>query len=263
MNDAENLIAKDEKGIAVARIHWIHGVKGLFWLVAFVTLGGFLQSLPFLLVDDDGFWRRIFPAIQSVGQLAFWVCLVIGACIFLFYIIMMLVTKVILTSKNLIYKTGWIFTDVKEIDLEEVKGANVDNGLLGSILNYGSIHLDSRFTSDLVLPTIGNPTALVRAINGVRGDIRSDPSHVIIESAPKQSAETPEEVKEEEVTPPPPPVQEPAHPVEQPVPVEPGVPAEPVPAGEGDDPLPKQPTGLTRTALHNAVLDEFSSTTQH
>lgn len=162
------LVGPDEKLVGIARLHWIYGVKGLLWLGGFLALGGFVNRL---IVRYLGFSPSINPAfdgIVTLGTAVFWICLSIGICLFLLYFIMMIATEVGLTDKRLIYKKGLIFVDVKETDLEEIKGANVDNGMLGRLLNYGTVHLDSRFISDLMLPSIADPYRFVKALNDLR-----------------------------------------------------------------------------------------------
>lgn len=168
MSFVRKLVGPDEKLVGVAHLHWIYGVKGLMWLGGSVLLGG---GLNHLIVKYLGYSAAINPAFNglvTLGTAVFWICLSIGFCLFLFYFIMMIATEVGLTDKRLIYKKGLIFVDVKETDLEEIKGANVDNGMLGRLLNYGTVNLDARFVTDLMLPSIADPYRFVKALNDLR-----------------------------------------------------------------------------------------------
>lgn len=175
------LVGPDEHLIGIARLHWIYGVKGLMWLGGFLLLGGFINHLIIRYIGYSPASNPAFSGVATLGASAFWICLLIGLCLFLFYFIMMIATEVGLTSKRLIFKKGLIFVDVKEVDLEEIKGGNVDNGVLGRLFNYGTVNLDARFVHDMSLPFIADPYRFLKALNETRTLLKEDSMHIVLE----------------------------------------------------------------------------------
>lgn len=166
------LVGPDEELIGIARLHWIYGLKGLLWLGGLIAVGGGASTL---MATYLGF------GFAPVGNAIFWMCALVGVILFAIYYIMLVCTEVGLTTQRFIYKRGFIMVDVREIDLEEIKSENVDNGVLGRILNYGYIELDARFIEDITLPAISDPYRFVKAMNEARTDIKKDSMRVVID----------------------------------------------------------------------------------
>jgi hypothetical protein len=177
----ERMIGPDERLIGIARLHWIYGVKGLAWLGGMIMLGTAIdRAILYLLGASAG--NPALGGILTLGNAGFWICLSIGACLFLFYFIMMLATEIGLTTKRLIYKKGLIMVKTEGIDLEEVKGAYVDGETLGRFFNYGTIHFDARFIADIELPAVADPYRFVKAMNDQRSHIKQDGMHLVLEN---------------------------------------------------------------------------------
>jgi hypothetical protein len=77
-------------------------------------------------------------------------------------------TQIALTNQRLVYKTGLLIVNTEEIDLVEIRAETVHHGLLGRLLGYGRIKLDSRFVGDVFLPAVRAPYRLVKAMNTAR-----------------------------------------------------------------------------------------------
>jgi hypothetical protein len=171
MKFVEKIAGPDEKIIGISKIHWIYGFKGLMWLI-------FLSFLGFSI--DYAFSRFLYGISTEVGlrvasatgHAVFFIGAAFGAVIFLLYVIMMLTAEVGLTTKRLIYKRGFIFVDVKEVDIEDIKGVDVDNGYLGRFLNYGYLMFDARFIDNLSLPAVAEPYRYVKAVNAARSRLQ-------------------------------------------------------------------------------------------
>lgn len=176
----ERMVGPDERLVGIARLHWIYGVKGLAWLGGMIMLGTVIDwTVLYLLGASAG--NPALGGIVTLGNAGFWICLTIGAWLFLFYFIMLLATEVGLTTKRLIYKRGLIMVRTEGLDLEEIKGADVDNEILGRFLNYGSIHFDARFIGDMELPSIANPYQFVKALNDQRSQLKEMGTHIMLE----------------------------------------------------------------------------------
>jgi len=182
----ERLVGPDENLVGIARLHWIYAIKGILWFFSSIIIGGSVQTLFAMYV----------PAIMVIGNAIFGISIFLGIlmCVLLFG--KMLFTELGLTTERLIYKRGLIFTDVREVDLEEIKSESVDNGALGRILNYGYLDLDARFIEDLDLPAISDPYRFVKAMNAVRSQIKDDNMRVVLDSEGSSAIKTADAIED-------------------------------------------------------------------
>ncbi len=208
MSYVRKVIGSDEKLIGIARLHWIYVAQGLLWFavcVAVARLSG--SAFNYLLA--------MIPTTSAIGlpilALQSWLtpfALLFGAIICSLYVMKVLTTEIGLTSLRVIYKRGWLFVNIKEIDIEEIRGENMDMGYLGRVLNYAYINLDCRFIGDVNLPAIERPTAFMKALHKMRTDITDTVSLVVgdktiamvddaTKAAPGLKHETPELQKDE------------------------------------------------------------------
>lgn len=181
MSFVEKIKSPDERLIGVASIHWIYGVKGLLWMAGLMFVGMSIDNLftsMFIHFADN----PAFRVITGFSNLVFWICTVLGLILFFFYVLMMATTEIGLTDKRVIFKKGFLMVDVKEVDLEEIKGAEVNNGIFGRILNYGYIMLDARFVENLGLPAVSDPYRYMKALNEMRSKLKEGGMHVSLDA---------------------------------------------------------------------------------
>lgn len=174
------VISENETLLAIGRVHWIHLVKGLMWLLTPL----FVWSVMIELLTRHVY--NVVPtplsdAIHIMLYYMFCAFLFMGAIMFILAAVHFLFTEMALTTKRVIYKTGWIFVRMRELDLEEIKAADVDNGWFGRFLNYGHLILDSRFVGSMDLISIAHPYGFLRVLNNVRGKLKQDSVNVILE----------------------------------------------------------------------------------
>lgn len=168
------IVGPDEKLIGIAHLHWIYALKGLIWLLSLMALGIVIKAQLANILDGG---------LMPIGNAVFWIGTVLGAIFFLFYTVMMLTTELGLTTKRCIYKRGWLFVDVREVDLEEIKSSSVDNGILGRLFNYGYILMDARFIEDVGLPAVADPYRFTKAMNHIRSQIKDDSMRVVLDGS--------------------------------------------------------------------------------
>lgn len=171
MRFVSKIAGPDERVIGVTSIHWMYGAKGLIMLTLFMLTGQFFAHSLYFLTSYIRL-NALDRALAILGHYGFWIFTVIGVSLFLSYLLLMATTEIALTSKRIIFKKGFIFVRVKEVDLEEIKASSVDNGWLGAFLNYGYIYLDARFVNNLTLPAISSPYRFIKAMNEARGGLR-------------------------------------------------------------------------------------------
>jgi len=123
--------------------------------------------LPALLV---GGLITLFGLLGAAGSVAAGggigaglVPLVIGAGILLVAYIKLKTTELAITSKRVIAKFGFISRKTVELNLNKVESIQVEQGILGRILNYGSLVIAGGGNPQAPIPGISNPMAFRKA----------------------------------------------------------------------------------------------------
>jgi hypothetical protein len=180
MSFVKKILAPDETLIGMTTAHWIYGATGIVWLAGMMIVG---LVLDFYAASIFGnlFRNTGGEAVSAISSVLFWMPTMLGIVMFFLYFLMMISPEVGLTSRRIIYKRGIIFVDVKEVDLEEIKAADVNNGWFGRFLDYGYVVLDARFVTGVNLPAIAKPYRFVNALNEARGAMKQDSMTVVVD----------------------------------------------------------------------------------
>lgn len=174
MSFIRKIIGPDEKFIGIGRVHWIYAFKGFAWIIGLMGIALFAERTLIFFIGN-------FATVHVIGNYFFWCAAAVGGVLSWFYFLMWIATEIGLTDKRVIYKRGLIFVDVKEVDLEEIKAAEVDYGLLGRFLNYGYVFFDARFVDNVSLPAIDDPYRFVKALNEMRSSLKQDSMKIVLE----------------------------------------------------------------------------------
>lgn len=239
-------ISDNEKLLAVGRIHWIHVAKGVSYLL--VPL--FVWSILIDVLTQHVYSVMPVALSEALHLMLYYIfcsILIMGAVMFILSIVHLMFTEIGLTTKRIIYKTGWIFVRMKEVDLEEIKAADIDNGWFGRFLNYGYLILDSRFVGSINLMSIAHPYGFLRALNRVRGTLKQDTVNVVMEGHESLTSKDVAEAIIDEAPQPPPPKPRPPEPAPTPGPFEQPEPPpveRPPPSVEPEKPPPSEPTPI-------------------
>lgn len=167
---AKHISNENERLIYIARMHWIVLTQGFLWFLLFALIGLAVAWEAPLYVSLDPvelFGRRLFSPIAGF----LYVMLGGGALIFLVHVIGYFFTEIALTSRRIVFKKGMILTEVEEIDLAEIRAERISHGILGRLLGYGRLHLDSRFVQDINLPVIRRPYKFLQAMQRTRSQL--------------------------------------------------------------------------------------------
>ena len=107
----KHLIGNDERLIGIARLHWIYLLKG-FLMAAAVLLAAYgVDYLVRVFTGGQAFEDPVYCLGRMVGTHGAWFRTLFGAlalALFAVYVIKALFTEVALTSKRVIYKTGFL-----------------------------------------------------------------------------------------------------------------------------------------------------------
>ena len=76
-----------------------------------------------------------------------------------------------LTNKRVIVKRGVIGRHTEEMKLKSIETVEIDQGIWGRILNYGTIRVTGRGISDVAFKGVADPMAVKRRIESVSNPI--------------------------------------------------------------------------------------------
>lgn len=131
---AESLSAGEEVS-ALFRLHWVARIPLAIWLLLGIPTFGI--TLVIALYE----YLRVRHIEQGV------------------------------TNKRVIFKTGIISRKSEEMKLASVETVEIDQGIFGRILGYGSIKVTGRGTSDVLFRLVDDPMAVKRQIESVSNPV--------------------------------------------------------------------------------------------
>jgi len=122
-------------------------------------------------VAGTGFMDRyvaVYPNLVFAGRV---VTAVVAALLFLLLfarIVVYLSTELRIFKEMVLWRTGFIRRDVLTIAVPEIIGANFNQTVLGRILGYGSITINSRGDDQIVAHTLSGAPAASAAIMALK-----------------------------------------------------------------------------------------------
>ena len=145
MSLSKNNMMEGETVICEAKFHYM-----LYWLPILLTL--LAVALPFIPIGENTLkYRLIFSGIFLVLAL-------------LWYIVINNGKKFVLTNKRIILKTGISRRNSTELMLRKCESINVQQTILGRILNYGDVVVSTGEEKD-VFKYIWSPMTFSTKIN--------------------------------------------------------------------------------------------------
>ena len=131
MSYIENSLSEGEKVVKLFRLHW----TARLWLVLWIVL--ILPTFGIALVLAIYEWLRLRTLEYGV------------------------------TNKRVILKKGIIGRYTEEMKIGSIETVEIDQGVLGRILDYGDVKVTGRGISDVVFRRMDDPMAVKRHIEGV------------------------------------------------------------------------------------------------
>ena len=92
----------------------------------------------------------------------------IGVVVFLYMMIRKWTTERVLTNIRFIQKTGWIVRHTEEIRIDRMEKVNLNQSLLGRILDYGYIKISGVGTGEIKLKMIDSPIDFQKKLNDLK-----------------------------------------------------------------------------------------------
>jgi uncharacterized membrane protein YdbT with pleckstrin-like domain len=126
--------------------------RARFPAVYFVAAWGVLLAsvLAALLLNASGFGR--------IG------IVLLGVAAFLGILVPIWATEIGVTNQRFIFKRGLLWRSTQELQLRAIEEVNLEQGLLGRLLNFGRLELRGTGVDDVGLPALADPMGLRRAL---------------------------------------------------------------------------------------------------
>jgi len=126
MSYVNSVLQPGERVIVRGHLHWI-----VYWQA---TL---LAAMGIVLVAWESS-SNMNQGLISFTAIAFGVLFVLA---FLYAWFIRWITEIAVTDRRIIYKRGFITRHTAEMNMDKVASVDVDQSILGRILDYGSIHV--------------------------------------------------------------------------------------------------------------------------
>ena len=128
MRYVDEVLQSGETIRAVTSVSWVGFLPGLaLWVIAILLL---LYIAP---------WSQGSPGWELLGWIAFAAAFVIGAGLLIKHWWRRFTTEVAVTNRRVICKAGFIKRRTVEMHMDKVESVDVDQTILGRMLNYGDI----------------------------------------------------------------------------------------------------------------------------
>ena len=161
MGYVEDTLGSGEKIEYDISFHWLWTFSAYIILVvlgsAALTLYFLLHSITPLNATDTA--MELIPSLV-VGF--------IGLIAFLFMMIKKWTTERVLTDNRFIQKTGWIVRHTEDIRIDRMEEVNLDQSLLGRILDYGDVRISGVGTGYIRLKMIDSPIEFQKTLNDLK-----------------------------------------------------------------------------------------------
>jgi len=149
MSYARSIIQPGESIVAEGHLHWI----GYLPAAVIAALG-----IALLVVEQMAQAER--TVLIASGGVVF----ALAAMSFVRAWFKRWVTEFVITDRRVIYKTGFISRHTAEMNMDKIESVNVDQGILGRMLDYGTIHVLGTGQGLEHLHRIASPMQLRNAI---------------------------------------------------------------------------------------------------
>src|SRR4029079_12532131 len=87
-----------------------------------------------------------------------------GLVLFLAIMTPIWTTEIGVTSQRLVFKRGLLLRHTQELQLRGIEEVNLEQGLLGRLLDYGQVELRGTGVDDIRLPSLADPLGLRKAL---------------------------------------------------------------------------------------------------
>jgi len=144
MSYIEHSLGQSESLLYRAYFPWFYGASG--WV--FLLLGAVLAGVS---------------AWSGYGWLAV-ASLLVGLVLLLLVMVPIWATEIGVTDQRFIFKQGLLWRATQELQLRAIEEVNLQQGLLGRMLDFGRLELRGTGVDDIRLPSLADPLGLRKAL---------------------------------------------------------------------------------------------------
>ena len=156
MGYAERVLQPGETIAYRARLHWVIYLLGLFFVILAVAAAG-----GTMLFKDETL--RIALIVIAAIALAIGLYQMVRAWLW------QANTEITVTTRRIIYKTGLISRSTVEMNLDKVESVLVQQGLVGRMLDFGTVIVRGVGAGLEPIPLISRPLQLHRHVSAPNG----------------------------------------------------------------------------------------------
>jgi membrane protein YdbS with pleckstrin-like domain len=116
-------------------------------------------------------WSLLLAALLAAllayasGYGPLWIGMVLlGVAAFLGILAPIWATEIGVTNQRFVFKRGLLWRSTQELQLRAIEEVNLQQGLLGRLLNFGQLELRGTGVDDVRLPALADPMGLRRAL---------------------------------------------------------------------------------------------------
>jgi uncharacterized membrane protein YdbT with pleckstrin-like domain len=141
-----NILSDNESVLLSAKLHWINYVPAIIWLAIVVALVTAIED------DSASFLTGLIgTSIVIASLLLTW--------------LKHWTTELAITDRRVVAKTGLIARNTNELNRAKIEGVDVQQSILGRLLDYGTISVRGTGGSIAPIPRISNPIAFRKAVH--------------------------------------------------------------------------------------------------
>ena len=167
MSYITNSLGANETVHYIAHFHWSKYAAAYGALIVAAILG-------IAVYNSQHPWVVLLPPL-------------VGLAIFLAIMVPIWATEIGVTNQRIIHKTGLVSLQTSELQLRSIEEVNMDQTVLGRILGYGKLQIHGTGAEDIILPNLGDPLELRKALQEAIGEIQRATEPVSNGAAPQRA----------------------------------------------------------------------------
>jgi uncharacterized membrane protein YdbT with pleckstrin-like domain len=150
MGYVQDVLQPGEQVRRISSIHWI-----AYW-----------PGVAVLLLAVVAYWLSETRLLQGIWRYAAYALAGIGVILLIQQWLRWWVTEIAVTDRRVIYKKGLIRRHTNEMNMDKVESVQIDQSVLGRLLDYGDVTILGTGEGFETLRTVANPIELRNSITG-------------------------------------------------------------------------------------------------
>jgi uncharacterized membrane protein YdbT with pleckstrin-like domain len=150
MGYVQDVLQPGEQVRRISSIHWI-----AYW-----------PGVAVLLLAVVAYWLSETRLLQGIWRYAAYALAGIGVVLLIQQWLRWWVTEIAVTDRRVIYKKGLIRRHTNEMNMDKVESVQIDQSVLGRLLDYGDVTILGTGEGFETLRTVANPIELRNSITG-------------------------------------------------------------------------------------------------